>query len=71
MNKMFKRVLSMVLTASMVVLPFVQTVGEFTFFADEANATAEMRILTAILLTAITGSYALYLALSMKGKTND
>ena len=37
MNKMFKRVLSMVLTASMVVLPFVQTVGEFTFFADEAN----------------------------------
>ena len=40
-------------------------------FANEANATAEMRILTAILLTAITGSYALYLALSMKGKTND
>lgn len=40
-------------------------------FADEANATAEMRILTAILLTVITGSYALYLALSMKGKPND
>ena len=40
-------------------------------FANEANATAEMRILTAILLTVITGSYALYLALSMKGKTND
>ena len=40
-------------------------------FANEANANAEMRILTAILLTAITGSYALYLALSMKGKTND
>ena len=40
-------------------------------FANEANATAEMRILSAILLTAITGSYALYLALSMKGKTND
>ena len=37
-------------------------------FANEANATPEMRILTAILLTAITGSYALYLALSMKGK---
>ena len=40
-------------------------------FANEANATAEMRILTAILLTVITGSYALYLALSMKGKPND
>ena len=40
-------------------------------FANEANATAEMRILSAILLTVITGSYALYLALSMKGKTND
>ena len=39
-------------------------------FANEANATAEMRILTAILLTVITGSYALYLALSMKGKVN-
>ena len=39
-------------------------------FANEANATAEMRILTAILLTVITGSYALYLALSMK-KTTD
>ena len=40
-------------------------------FADEANATQDMRILTAILLTAITGSYALYLALSMKEKTDD
>ena len=40
-------------------------------FANEANATAEMRILTAILLTVITGSYALYLALSMKGTAND
>ena len=40
-------------------------------FANEANATAEMRILTAILLTVVTGSYAMYLALSMKGKTND
>ena len=37
-------------------------------FANEANATAEMRMLTAILLTVITGSYALYLAFSMKGK---
>lgn len=40
-------------------------------FANEANATAEMRILTAILLTVITGSYALYLALSMKKKTKQ
>ena len=40
-------------------------------FANEANATAEMRILTTILLTVITGSYALYLALSMKEKPND
>ena len=40
-------------------------------FANEANATAEMRIFTAILLTVITGSYALYLALLMKGKPND
>ena len=40
-------------------------------FANEANATAEMRILTAALLTAITGAYALYLAFSMKQKTDD
>ena len=40
-------------------------------FANEVNATNEMRILTALLLTVITGSYALYLALSMKGKPND
>lgn len=40
-------------------------------FANEANATNEMRILTAALLTAITGSYALYLAHSMKGKAKD
>ena len=40
-------------------------------FANEANATAEMRILSAILLTLITGSYALYLALSMKRKIDD
>ena len=37
-------------------------------FANEANATNEMQIFTAILLTVITGSYALYLALSMKEK---
>ena len=40
-------------------------------FTNEANSTPEMRILTAILLAVITGSYALYLAFSMKGKTND
>lgn len=39
-------------------------------FANEASASNEMRILTATLLTVITGSYALYLALSMK-KTTD
>ena len=36
-------------------------------FADEAGVTDGMRILTALLLTVITGSYALCLALSMKG----
>ena len=35
-------------------------------FANEAGATNEMRITTALLLVAITGAYALYLALSMK-----
>lgn len=35
-------------------------------FSNEAGVSAEMRILTAILLTLITGSYALYLALTMK-----
>ena len=40
-------------------------------FANEANATTEMRILSAILLTVITGSYALYLAFSMKPKIDD
>ena len=38
-----------------------------SIFADETGTTNEMRILTALLLTVITGSYALYLALSMKG----
>ena len=40
-------------------------------FATEANATAELRILTAIQLTVITGSYALYLAFSTKPKIDD
>ena len=47
------------------------TFNALSVFANEASATAEMRILTAILLTVITGSYALYLALSMKGTTKD
>ena len=42
-----------------------------SIFADEAGATIERRILTALLLTLITGVYALYLALTMKGKTKD
>ncbi len=37
-------------------------------FADESRATNAMRIWTALLLTVITGSYALYLALSMRKK---
>ena len=40
-------------------------------FASEATATLEMRIWSAVLLTLITGSYALYLALFVKEKTND
>ena len=40
-------------------------------FANEAGATNEMRILTAVLLTVITGSYALYLALSVKVSSRD
>ena len=40
-------------------------------FAKEAGATNETRIWTALLLTVITGSYALYLACSRKGKVND
>jgi len=40
-------------------------------FANEANATQEMRILTAILLTVITGSYALYIAWSLRGGKNE
>jgi len=40
-------------------------------FADEADASNGMRIMTAILLTLITGAYAVYLALSVKGKQID
>ncbi len=35
-------------------------------FANEANVTQGMQILTCVLLTVITGSYAVYLSLSMK-----
>ena len=38
-------------------------------FADEANATGKMRILSAVLLTVIAGAYAVYLAWTVK--TND
>lgn len=37
-------------------------------FAREADATPEMRMLTALFLTVITGAYALYLALSVRQK---
>lgn len=40
-------------------------------FADETNATPGMRILTAILLAVITGSYALYLAWTIKTEKKD
>ncbi len=40
-------------------------------FANEAAATNEMRIISAILLTAITSAYAAYLAWTMKEKTNE
>lgn len=40
-------------------------------FADEANATEKMRILTAGMLTLITASYAVYIALTMKRKNNE
>ena len=42
-----------------------------SIFADEANATPKMRIICALSLTVITGTYALYLALSMRRKTYD
>ena len=40
-------------------------------FADEVRVTTEMRILTCVLLTVITGAYAVYLAWTMKGRKND
>ena len=40
-------------------------------FADEANASGELRILSAVLLTVIAGAYAVYLAWTVKGRKND
>ena len=40
-------------------------------FANEAAATDVTRIFSAALLTVITGAYAVYLAFSMKEKTNN
>lgn len=39
-------------------------------FANESAVTSGMQIFTCILLTAITGSYALYLALTVKNKSD-
>ena len=40
-------------------------------FSNESAATTETRIIFCILLTAITAAYAVYLALTMKVKTNE
>ncbi len=40
--------------------------NSFSAFSRETSATQEMRIITAILLTFITGSYAVYLAIVLK-----
>jgi membrane protease YdiL (CAAX protease family) len=40
-------------------------------FADEAGASDGMRILTSILLTAITGGYAIYLVLAIRKESKD
>ena len=44
-------------------------VNALSVFADEANASGKMRILSAVLLTVIAGAYAVYLAWTVK--TND
>ena len=46
------------------------TFNALSAFANEAGATAKMRILTATLLTLITASYALYLALAINKEKN-
>ena len=40
-------------------------------FANESNVTTEMQILTCVLLTVITGGYAVYLAWTMKGRESE
>ncbi len=57
-------------------LPCIAAHGVFnalSVFANEANATDKMRLLTAVLLTVITGGYAIYIALTIKkpSKIND
>jgi hypothetical protein len=42
-----------------------------SIFTNETSATNGWRILSALGLTVITGSYALYLASSIKEETND
>ncbi len=45
--------------------------NSLSVFANDANASTEMRIISCMLLTVITGSYAAYLALTMRGNKND
>ena len=54
----------------LVCIPAHGIFNALSVFANEANATVELRILSAVLLTLITGSYALYLALLKKEKAN-
>ena len=42
------------------------TFNALSVFANEGNATQEMRVMTAVFLTAVTGGYAVYIALTMK-----
>ena len=42
-----------------------------SIFANESNATQGRQILSCVLLTVITGAYAVYLAQTMKGREND
>ena len=45
--------------------------NSISVFSNEANATQAQRILVCVLLTAITSSYAVYLAMTMKGRKCD
>lgn len=42
-----------------------------SIFANESNVTQGRQILSCVLLTVITGAYAVYLARTMKGQQND